>query len=151
MYRAHDGTRRKAARIAGFTLIELMIVVAVLGVLTTIAVPVYRQYVERARRTEAKTALLRLQANQERFYLQNNTFTNDLDALGFANGCSEHCVYTIDFSVAPDTQGYTARARPTVGGGTNGADQTGDEECQWFTIDARTIADAGPDPDDRCW
>ena len=55
----------------GVTLLELMIVVVIIGLLSIIAVPSYRQYSIRAHRTEAKTALIRLATNQERFYLQN--------------------------------------------------------------------------------
>ncbi len=61
----------------GVTLVELLIVIVIIAILGLIAVPSYRQYSMRAQRTEAKTALLRLAANQERFYLQNNTYTND--------------------------------------------------------------------------
>ena len=57
----------------GVTLLELMAVVMVIGILGMIAIPSYRQYVTRAQRVEAKTALLRLQTNQERFYLANHT------------------------------------------------------------------------------
>jgi type IV pilus assembly protein PilE len=62
----------------GVTLIELMIVILVIAVLASIAVPSYRQYVLRAHRTEAKAALLNVAAAQEKFYLQNNTYTNKL-------------------------------------------------------------------------
>ena len=65
------GTHRLAARrsMLGVTLLELMAVVMVIGILGMIAIPSYRQYVMRAQRAEAKTALLQLQTNQERFYL----------------------------------------------------------------------------------
>jgi len=133
----------------GMTLIELMAVVTILGVLIAIAIPAYRGYSERTQRTEAKTALLHLRTQQERWYLQNHTFSGDLDTLGFSQGCSENCVYTIDFTVAPDTTGFTARARPTAGGGINNVDQTRDTDCQWFTLNARGVRTAGPGGD--CW
>jgi len=132
----------------GVTLIELMITITILSVLAAIAIPAYRGYSERAQRTEAKTALQRLQSQQERWYLQNNTYTNNLASLGFPGGCSENCVYTLDFTVAPDTTSFTARAQPTAGGGTNGVDQTRDEDCSWFTIDARSVRDA---ENANCW
>lgn len=138
----------KRLRMGGVTLVELMIVITILGTLAAIAIPAYRGYAERAQRTEGKAALLRLQANQERWYLSNNTYTNDLTALGFAGGCSDNCVYTLDFTVAADTTGYTARAQPTAGGGTNGVNQTRDEDCSWFTINNRGVRDA---EDDSCW
>jgi len=56
----------------GVTLAELMIVVVVVGILASVAYPSYRQYAARAKRTEAKAALLQIATMQERFYLQNN-------------------------------------------------------------------------------
>ena len=136
----------------GVTLLELMIVCVIIGTLSVIAVPAYRGYSMRAQRTEAKTALLRLAANQERFYLQNNTYTADFNALKMPGGLSEYGVYTIDFGLgAPDTLGYTARATPTAGGGTNGVNQSADTECAAFTIDAQGVKGASPDPNGRCW
>lgn len=148
MNRQKEWSARLRRKIAGVTLIELMMVIAVLGVLASIAIPAYRGYTERARRTEGTSALLSLRTQQERWYIQNNTYTNDLAALGFAGGCSENCVYTLDFTVAPDTTGYTARAQPTVGGGTNGVTQERDTDCSWFTITAQGARDA---ENDVCW
>lgn len=141
-------TANRRLRVGGITLVELMVVITILGALAAIAIPAYRGYSERAQRTEAKTALLRMQANQERQYLNNNTYSNNLADLGFPGGCSDNCVYTIDFTVAPDTTGFTARAQPTVGGGTNNVDQTRDEDCSWFTINERGVTDA---ENDNCW
>jgi type IV pilus assembly protein PilE len=139
---------RRLRRIGGITLIELMIVVTILGALAAFAIPAYRGYAERVQRTEAKNALNRLVTAQENFRIQNNTYTADLTALGFPGGCSENCVYMIDFIVAPDTRTYTARARPTVGGGTNGVDQTRDTACSWFTITPTGVREA---ESDECW
>lgn len=141
-------TARNHLRIGGVTLVELMIVITILGILAAIAIPAYRGYTERVQRTEAKDALLQMQAQQERWYLNNNTYTNNLGALGFPGGCSENCVYTIDFTVAPDTTGFTARAQPTAGGGTNGVDQNRDTACSWFTMDNRGVRAA---ESDGCW
>lgn len=134
----------------GVTLLELMIVVVVIGILSIIAVPSYRQYSIRAHRTEAKTALLRLATNQERFYLQNNTFTTNLVALGFTGGVSAEGVYTLAVPVA-DTVTYQATAVPTVGGGPNGINMVADVECSQFSIDSFGVRAATPDPDTRCW
>lgn len=139
----------KYRRFNGITLIELMLVVAIVGILSVIAIPTYRGYSMRAHRTEAKDALLSMLTNQERFRLVKHTYTSDLAALGFRFGCSDNCVYTLDFTVAPDTSRFTARARPTTDGGTNGVDQTRDAACQWFTITQSGSRDAGPGRD--CW
>ena len=70
-------------RMQGMTLMELMIVVAIVGILAVVGYPNYRDYAARAKRNEAKSALLQIAAQQERFYLQNNTYTNDMTQLGF--------------------------------------------------------------------
>lgn len=68
----------------GVTLMELMIVVVIIGILSAVAFPNYRSYVTRAKRTEAKSVLLKCAVNQEKFYLQNSRFSDDLTELGFA-------------------------------------------------------------------
>ena len=61
----------------GFTLIELMVVVAIIGVLGAIGYPSYDSYMKKSRRSDAKVALQKMADRQERFYLQNNTYTNN--------------------------------------------------------------------------
>ncbi len=134
----------------GVTLLELMIVAVIVGILAIVAVPSYRQYVMRAHRAEAKTALMRLATNQERFYLQNNTYTDDLVALGFVGGVSDQGVYTLAVPVA-DTDTFQANAVPTPGGGTNGTSQVADVECASFSINAQGVRAAAPDPNTVCW
>lgn len=135
----------------GVTLMELMIVTVIVAVLAMVGLPSYRQYMMRTHRTEAKSALLRLAANEERFYLQNNIYTADVTALGFnAAGDSENGVYTIAVGAA-DANTFQATATPTAGGGTNGVNQSTDADCQTFTINALGVRTATPDPNGRCW
>ena len=134
----------------GVTLIELMLVVVIVAILGMVAIPSYRQYSIRAQRTEAKTALLRIATNQERFYLQNNTYTNNLAALGFPGGVSENGVYTLNIPVA-NAQTYQATATPTPGGGINGKNMTSDAECAQFGLNAQGLKTAAPDPNTACW
>src|SRR5262245_44202193 len=78
----------------GVTLIELMMVITGLGILAAIAVPGYRQYLLRANRTDAKSALMTLQAAEEKFYLQNNAYTDKvLDAPPTGLGMSDVTVH----------------------------------------------------------
>ena len=136
--------------ISGLTLVELLVVLVIIGILGAIAVPTYQQHTLRARRTEAKTALLQLAANQERHYLQHNTYTDDLAALGFAAGVSDRGIYTLSVPAA-DASGYEAAAVPTPGGGFDGVNVSRDEACSRFTIDALGRRRAFPDPDGTCW
>lgn len=64
----------------GFTLIELMVVVVILAILSSIAIPLYQQYVMKTRRVDAKTALVGLRMAQERMRANCNTYSQKLDA-----------------------------------------------------------------------
>ena len=126
----------------GMSLVELIVVMLIIGILGIVGVPSYRGYMERAQRTEAKDALVRLANNQERFYLQNNTYTTNIAALGFAGGgLTDDGQYTVTVTSA-DRQGFTARATVVAGSGMDG------DQCGWFQIDEagdKSAAYAG------CW
>ena len=81
----------------------MMIVVVVIGILTAIAYPSYRQYAAKAKRNEAKSALLQIATLQERFYLQNGEYTADMTKLGFpvgANFLTDAKSYIVDVTSA---------------------------------------------------
>lgn len=127
----------------GVTLLELMIVVVIVGILAAIAYPSYREFMARAKRTEAKAALLKIATNQERFYLQNNVFTTDLTQLGFT--ASPYTTDTGTYLVtvgAADASNYTATALY------QNADAEADK-CLTFGIDGRGIKSSTPHTD--CW
>jgi len=133
------------------TLIELMTVVVVLAILASLAVPSYRNYLLRAQRTEATTALLRLQAAQEKFYLQNNAYTGDVAGvppagLGLA-AVTERGFYAIAVDLAADGQSYEATATPVAGGG-----QSDDTRCTEFSVNnAGERGAEGPGGLELCW
>ncbi len=95
-------------------------------------------------RKEARAALLQVATNQERFYLQNNTYTTDLTALGFpvaANFVTDTGSYKINVGAA-DPNDFTATATY------NGADAEA-QECRWLGIDGYGNKTSGPNSD--CW
>ena len=144
------------SRMLGMTLLELMAVVMVIGVLGMIAIPSYRQYVMRAQRTEAKSALLQLATNQERYYLANRSYgtvvqlqtANLLGGTG-GNAFSERGTYRLTVT-SPTVNGYTATAQPVSGAA---IDMTADS-CLTFSITAQgqrtATAVSGFDPN-TCW
>ena len=133
---------RKTMR--GVTLMELMIVVVIIGILTAVAYPSYRQYLQRAKRNEAKAGLLQIATNQERFYLQNNTYTTDMTALGFpvaGNYLTDTESYIINVGAA-DADDFAATATYQM------ADQEAGK-CLTFTIDGRGLKASAPLA--NCW
>lgn len=72
--------KRSAARHGGFTLIELMIVVMVIGVLAAIAYPSYMDHVRKGWRSEARAALMAEMQQQERYFTQMNTYHSEFKA-----------------------------------------------------------------------
>ena len=138
-------------RVRGVTLLELMAVVVVIGILSIVALPSYRQYVLRAQRTEAKSALLRLATNQERYYLGNRTYGTvaqlvDANLLP-ADEKSERGAYRITLAAA-DATTYTATATPVAGGA---VDMRGDTQCTTFSITAQGIRTATGSDAANCW
>lgn len=127
----------------GITLIELMIVVIILSILISVGYPQYQDYAARAKRNEARAALLMLATNQERFYIGNNTFTSDLTQLGFSSSpaTTESGYYRIEITAA-DAQNFSATATYLRGG--NEA-----KKCVTLTIDGRGTKTSAPETD--CW
>ena len=140
-----DSTMKKSA---GFSLIELMITVVIIAIVTSIALPSYREHVKRTMRTDATSTLLRLAAEQEKFYISNNTYTDDiadLDITGTDEGLYTLAISSTDLIV---TFIGTATAK-------TGESQAGDSACKSFSIDANgsrtALDDTSTDNSEFCW
>jgi type IV pilus assembly protein PilE len=132
---------------AGFTLIEMMIVVAIIAILAGIAVPSYSQYMIDARRTDAITFLSEVAGEQVRFFSANNQYASDMKELGYedANVVSPEGYYLVSVT-NPDGAGrFELTATPVAGG-----KQAGDDECKTFIINDRGVK-KNTGSNTNCW
>ena len=99
----------------GITLIELLIVIVIVGILASIAIPIYRGYMQRARRADAKTALEQLRAGQEMRRAEYGSYSNSMAALQTSWGGPADSVgdYALTLPAATATT-FTARATPNT-------------------------------------
>lgn len=116
----------------GFTLIEVMIVVAIVGILAAIAYPSYREYVLRSNRSEGMAMLNDAAARQERYFAQSNAYVTDNDDIDNLNLRSSTAS-----GVTSDTGKYTLTVAGGGGGYTLTATQAfGDTDCGNLTLNA---------------
>jgi type IV pilus assembly protein PilE len=108
--------------VTGFTLIELMIVVAIVAILASIAVPSYRQYVIRSNRSAAQSVMMDIANRQQQFLLANRTYADDetLLANGYTLPAEVSANYTLDINADPPLSGppvFTISLTPLAGSG----------------------------------
>lgn len=138
----------------GFTLIELMVVVAIVAILAAVAIPGYRNYVLRAGRTDALVAVNEVAMAQERYRLDHNAYATSLDVLNAngmtvnGSGASAYAIpeggrHTIHLMGATATS-FTVEAR-------NYGTQSDDTRCNYFRLTNAGVRSMGVGAVADCW
>ena len=138
-------TPNTPTRERGFTLIEAMITVAIITIVTVIAVPNFQRQMRETQRTDAMAGLMSLAAEQEKFYLANATYGTTAE---LGTPTTEHGYYTLAVTAA-DAAGFTATATPPAS-----SPQSNDKDCAVFRIDGtgnRTATNADGAANNDCW
>jgi type IV pilus assembly protein PilE len=137
---------------AGFTLIELIIVIVIVSILMAVALPGFQDSMRKGRRADAKAGLMDAANRQERFMLDRSTYTIDMRDLGFSavDMISEEGHYSVGVE-APDPNCpiatcYTVTATPVTGGA-----QADDSYCTSFTIKSTGAKTATGPAGYECW
>lgn len=139
--RFYRGSYLRFGVASGFTLIELMITVAILAILLSIAIPNYSNYLLRAKRSEGRSTLMDVIARQERFYSDNQRYANSLSDIGLNSAISENGYYTITVSSTTPFQAAIATATPKA--------PFVDAECGALSITTANVRSSGGGTD--CW
>lgn len=142
-------------RSAGFTLIEIMIVIVIISILAAIAIPAYQSYLLRGGRADGKSMLLGIMQAQERFFSQNQTYTTNLGTggLGYAGVAANAGApsgekrYLITAQACENNIALCVQLTAT-----RQASQTADTECGNLIIDSRgNKSETGSSTADVCW
>ncbi len=156
--RTHTRIRRHALRGAlGFTLIELMITLLVVGILAAIAYPIYEHQVAEAHRTDARNALLELAAREQRYYAMYNAYTSNAADLGYTGswpitiGSGYYAVESPNVTTTNGLPAFSLTAE-TVSAYQAQEDPT----CSTFTVtstgaESSTDSAGNTNPADTCW
>ncbi len=141
----------------GFTLIELMVVIAIVAILVMIAMPGYEAYIRKTKRSLGKGELLAVQARQEQFFADNKQYATDLSNLGYGSSpyainsdgvevdvTAADRIYVIQLSSATTTA-FTLNAVPQL-------KQAKDTECATLSITNTSVKSiSGSGSSSNCW
>jgi type IV pilus assembly protein PilE len=140
------------AKQRGVTLIELMVVIVIISILASIAIPAYTQYMKRSHRAEAKTALLENAQFLERNFTVTNSYVTDGGgdelneaSLPVLHSPKEGANAKYDIRLTNNATSYTLRAVPRAGG------RMEDDSCGELTLTNTGVKDSTKGDAKTCW
>ena len=139
----NKGATMSFKRQGGFTLMELMIVVAIVGILAAIAYPAYTSQVMRSQRSDARASLLATAQSLERCYTEYNSYVNA--ACPALPAASTEGYYTINDAAARTAGSYSLVATPNAGSAV-----ANDTECATLTLNNKGVQSSTP-AGNQCW
>jgi type IV pilus assembly protein PilE len=151
-------SRRPRARNDGFTLVELIVTMVIAAILAAISIPAYSNYVRKAHRVEARSAVLDIASLEERWFSTNNSYTDDPTKLGYVGTAGTAFTvgsgyYNVLVSKV-DATSSTALATYTILATAIG-DQLKDTQCKTFQVTSngtQSAADAASAANtNTCW
>ena len=122
----------------GFTLIELMIVVAIIGILAALAIPNFIRFQARSKQSEVKANLKSMFTAERSYYQEHDTYSCNIRVIGFNPERGNRYHYTLNTTQRTDEDCTTAETRITAAGVTAGTD--GDVLADQFKYGAAAIA-----------
>ena len=146
--RRPKGPEHHARHQAGFTLIELMIAVAVIGILAAIAYPSYTEYVERARVSDGQAKVMEIASRLERCYTATYDYTKNTDGdscVDFSDLSSEEGYYNIGAKGKGNTGSFSATEYSVVASHADGEPSVACDEL-WIDSTGARGGDAN-----ECW
>jgi type IV pilus assembly protein PilE len=142
----------QVSRCRGFTLVELMVTVAIVGILAAIAYPSYISYVRRSNRTDATQAAMAAAQALQRCYSQNFSYANSASTpcpMVAGTTSSSNGYYSVVIAI-PAATSYTIKATPV-----SGKPQAADTQCASFTLlstgQQSAVNSGGTDTSQTCW
>jgi type IV pilus assembly protein PilE len=125
---------RNLTKFKGFTLAELMITVAIVGILSAVAYPSYTSYVSKSNRGESQRELAKIAALQEQYFIDHRTYSDDLELLGFS--ADPYITSSGNYSISSviGSFGGVAGVTFTLTATAKNTQLSQDTDCTWLSI-----------------